>query len=119
MTASIAPVSFSVRIAARPRHRRYSLSRKSRSRPSPTREYPVAQGMRHIVEQQRRASLPSMSPRRTISDKCRWQHRSTDSAASESLRESNTPTTIQALRCFSGLPAFYAKFQAHSPAASE
>ena len=47
-----------------------------------------------------------MSPRRMISLMYPLLARSISSADSDSLRLSKTPTTTQALRCFSGLPLF-------------
>ena len=47
-----------------------------------------------------------MSPRRMISLTYPFDARSINSADKDSLRLSKTPTTTQALRCFSGLPLF-------------
>ena len=51
-------------------------------------------------------ALPSMSPRRIILERCWFAAASSCLAAGDSFRVSNTPMTMQALRCSSGLTIF-------------
>ena len=107
--ASLAPVSCSAWKVARIASW-YPLSPRSCSLPSPTSNTRSHNVSGTLCNTSVEPALPFISPPRNMPLIYPLAVSSMACAASVSLRDSNTPTTMQALRCFSGFPFFMLNF---------